>query len=93
MLRNAKVCALDRLLLERFEGKVGRGLALDLVRRRAFSAWMESLFAPALTGHSGKDESSVLTEHHGAGHPPCKSAEIFGHFGHTEAGETGICRL
>jgi hypothetical protein len=34
MLRKAKVYALDRLLLERFGGKVGRGLALVSSRRR-----------------------------------------------------------
>ena len=33
MLRNAKVFALDRLLLERHGGKVGRGLAVELSLR------------------------------------------------------------
>jgi hypothetical protein len=33
MQENAKIWALDRLLLERFGGKGGRGLALDLARR------------------------------------------------------------
>jgi hypothetical protein len=30
MISKVKVCALDRLLLERFGGKAGRGLALEL---------------------------------------------------------------
>jgi hypothetical protein len=34
MPRKAKVCTLDRLLLKRFGGKVGRGLALVSSRRR-----------------------------------------------------------
>jgi hypothetical protein len=34
MLRKAKVCVLVRLLLERFGGKVGRGMAAELSRRR-----------------------------------------------------------
>jgi hypothetical protein len=34
MQENAKICALDRLLLERFGGRVGRGLALERSRRR-----------------------------------------------------------
>jgi hypothetical protein len=34
MIRKAKVYVLDRLLLERYGGKVGRGLALKLCRRR-----------------------------------------------------------
>ena len=33
--------------------------------RLPHSNWMESLFAPVLTGHSGKDESSVETGHNG----------------------------
>jgi hypothetical protein len=41
--------ALDQLLLERYGGKVGWGLSVELERRRAFSVWMESLFAPVLT--------------------------------------------
>jgi hypothetical protein len=45
MLRKAKVCALDQLLLERFGGKVGRGLALELSRRRnPLSAWTPLFF-------------------------------------------------
>ena len=55
--------ALDRLLLERFGGKAGRGLALRLSRRRDNSGRLEFLFAPVLTGHSGEDESSAETGH------------------------------
>jgi len=35
--------ALDRLLLQRFQGKVGRGLAIQLARRRGASTQAESL--------------------------------------------------
>ena len=41
--------ALDQLLLERFGGKVGRGLALEYSQRRAHSRRLESLFTPVLT--------------------------------------------
>ena len=34
MLRKAKVCAMGRLLLERFVGKARRGLTIELSRRR-----------------------------------------------------------
>jgi len=34
MLRKAKVNALDQLLLERYGGKVGRGLAVELSQRK-----------------------------------------------------------
>jgi hypothetical protein len=34
MLRKAKVCVLDQLLLERYCGKVGWGLAVELSRRK-----------------------------------------------------------
>jgi hypothetical protein len=45
MLRKAKVCALVQLLLERFGGKVGRGLALELSRQRnPLSAWTPLFF-------------------------------------------------
>jgi hypothetical protein len=37
MLRKAKVFALNQLLLLRFGGKVGRGLAAELSRRHAYS--------------------------------------------------------
>ena len=61
MLRKAKVCALDQLLLERYGGKVGRGLAFQLSRRLVSSRRVESLFTPVLTGHTEKDESSAKT--------------------------------
>ena len=61
MLRKAKVCALDQLLLERYGGKVGRGLAFQLSRRRDSSRRVESLFIPVLTNHTEKDESSAET--------------------------------
>ena len=45
MLTKANICALDRLLLERFGGKEGLSLALELPRRRnPLSAW--NLFLP-----------------------------------------------
>jgi hypothetical protein len=47
--------ALDHLLLERFGGRVGRGLAIQLARDASKPA--ESLFAPVLTGYTGQDES------------------------------------
>jgi hypothetical protein len=34
MIKKAKVCALDQLLLERFGGKVGRGPDVQLSRQR-----------------------------------------------------------
>jgi hypothetical protein len=61
MLRKAKVCALDRLLLERYGGKVGRGLAVELSRRHDNSTWMESLFTPGLTSHNGYSGDSEPT--------------------------------
>ena len=61
MLRKAKIYALDRLLLERFGDKMGRGLALQLSGRREFSRRLESLFAPSLTGHTEEDEFSAET--------------------------------
>ena len=36
MLRKAEVCALDQVLLERYRGKVSRGLAVELSRRHDF---------------------------------------------------------
>jgi hypothetical protein len=44
MLRKAEVCALDHLLLERYGGRVGRGRAARLSRRRDKSRRAESLF-------------------------------------------------
>jgi len=61
MLGKAKVCALDQLLLERYGGKVGRGLAFQLSRRRDSSRRVESLFIPVLTNHTEKDESPTET--------------------------------
>ena len=61
MLRKAKVCALDPLLLERYRGKVGRGLAFQLSRRRDSSRRVESLFIAVLTSYTEKDESSAET--------------------------------
>lgn len=58
--------ALDQLLLERFGGKAGRGLAVRLSRCRDNSTRAESLFTPVLTycnGHSGDGESSTETGH------------------------------
>jgi hypothetical protein len=58
MLRNAKVCVLDQLLLERYRGKVGRGLAVRLSRRRDNSRRLESLFTPFLTNLSKESQDS-----------------------------------
>jgi hypothetical protein len=58
MLRNAKVCVLDQLLLERYRGKVGRGLAVRLSRRRDYSRCLESLFTPFLTNLSKESKDS-----------------------------------
>ena len=57
MPRKAKVCALDRLLLGRFGGKAGWGVAADSRERSRLSARTESLFARVLTGRSGEGES------------------------------------
>jgi hypothetical protein len=57
MLTKANMHALAKLLLERFGGKVGRGLALRLSRRRDLSGRLESLFAPVLTSLTVEDES------------------------------------
>jgi hypothetical protein len=61
--RFVKTDALDQLLLERFGGKVGWGLALKVSRRRDVSTQAESLFTPVLTGHTGEDESFAKTGH------------------------------
>ena len=63
MLRKAKVYALDRLLLERFGGKMGRGLAPEYSRRRAHSRRLESLFTPVLTVYSQGSETRSRTRH------------------------------
>jgi hypothetical protein len=65
MLRKAKVCALDHLLLERFGGNVGRGRAVELSRGCDSSRRLESLFTLVLTSYTGKDESSAETGHNG----------------------------
>jgi len=57
--------ALDQLLLERFGGKVGRGLAVQLSRWRSASTQAESPFAPVLTGYTGQDESCTGTGDNG----------------------------
>jgi hypothetical protein len=57
--------ALDRLLLQRFQGKVGRGLAIQLARRRGASKQAESLFTSVLTGYTGQDESCTGTGNNG----------------------------
>jgi hypothetical protein len=48
-LREHNARALDQLLLGRFGGKVGRGLALEVSRQRAVSIQAKSLFTPVLT--------------------------------------------
>jgi hypothetical protein len=62
-LREHNARALDELLHERFGGQVGRGLAVELRKHSRFYIQAESLFAPALTGYSGKDESSADKGH------------------------------
>ncbi len=65
MLRKAEVCALDQLLLKRYCGKVGWGLAVKSSPRRDSSRRVESLFTLVLTcqsDHTG-DESSAETVH------------------------------
>ena len=62
-LREHNARALDQLLLEHFGSKVGRGLAVELSRRRDNSRCAESLFTPVLTGHTGEDESFAETGH------------------------------
>ena len=55
--------ALDQLLLERFGGEVGRGLANRLSCQSDDSRRLESLFALGLTSHTEKDESFAETGH------------------------------
>ena len=55
----------DWLLLQRFGGKVGRGLAAELSRRHDFPTRIEFCVAPVLTGYSGQDESFDTTGHNG----------------------------
>ena len=54
--------ALNRLLLQRFGGKVGRSLAVQLSRRRDKSTQVKSRVAQVLTGYSGIDESLAEME-------------------------------
>ena len=59
MLTKANLsAALNRLLLECFGGKVGRGLAFDLCDRSHFS-----LFGPVLTVYSQGSEIRSRTRH------------------------------
>ena len=51
-LREHNARALDLLLLERLRGKVGRGLAVQLSRRRDNRTQVKCRAAPALAGHS-----------------------------------------
>jgi hypothetical protein len=61
-LREHNARALDRLLLLRFGGKVGRGLALQLWRRRDdLSGRLEFLCAPGLTRYSQDSETPSET--------------------------------
>ena len=53
----------DWLLLQRFGGKVGRGLAAELSRRHDFSTRVEFCAAPVLTSYTGEDESFDATGH------------------------------
>jgi hypothetical protein len=58
--------ALDQLLLERYCGKVGWGLAVELSPRRDSSRRVESLFTLVLTwqsDHTGEEESFAETGH------------------------------
>jgi hypothetical protein len=58
--------ALDQLLLERFGGKVGRSLPVELSRRRQSPNVRRFRSAPVLTGcngHTEKDESFAETGH------------------------------
>jgi hypothetical protein len=58
--------ALDQLLLERYCGKVGWGLAVELSPRRDSSRRVESLFTLVVecqSDHTGEDESFAETVH------------------------------
>ena len=58
--------ALHQLLLERYCGKVGWGLAVELSPRRDSSRREDSLFTLVLTSqsdHTGEDESFAETVH------------------------------
>jgi hypothetical protein len=62
-LREHNARALDRILLEHYGGKVGRGLAVRLSQRRDNPRRAESLFTTVLTGHTGDGESFAETGH------------------------------
>jgi hypothetical protein len=53
--------SLDQLLLERFGGKVGRGLAVELCGRSHFSRRAESLFTPVLTSLRKDSKASEVS--------------------------------
>jgi hypothetical protein len=55
----------DWLLLQRFGGEVGRGLAAELSRRHDFPTRVEFCVAPVLTSYTGEDESFDATGHNG----------------------------
>jgi hypothetical protein len=57
MLRKAKVFALDRLLLESFGCKVGRGLAVGMCDPGVSSTRADSLFAPILIVYTQDSEN------------------------------------
>jgi hypothetical protein len=63
MLMISKVCALDRLLLERFWGKAGRGLTIESSRCRERPGRAESLFEPVLIVCSQGSETRSRTGH------------------------------
>jgi hypothetical protein len=73
-LRKVKVCALDRLLLEQFGGKVGRGLALEVSRHRDRPRQADSLFQPVLTICS-QDGENRSAKGHNAGRKQMFAAE------------------
>jgi len=52
----------DWLLLQRFGGKVGWGLAAELSRRHDFSNQVEFCAGQVLTGYRGNDESCTGTK-------------------------------
>jgi hypothetical protein len=63
MLTKANIEKLDRLLLERFGDKVGRGLAVEVCRRREYLNVRKSLFGPVLTVCSQDSETRSRTGH------------------------------
>jgi hypothetical protein len=61
MLRKHKVFALDRLLLESFGGKVGRGLAAELLTRDNVPPGRNPYFEPVLIVYSQDSENPSET--------------------------------